>query len=400
MAGAAYVRTGYAGIYQRGEKYVATWTDGDGRTRKRTADTLDEARAIKADAENAKRRGGEEVYVLAQKLLLHDWLDQWAASYRGSTSEAIRANTLADYRADLKWPREHFGSSVRLNRVSRHKVEEFVAWLAAQPGRNGKPVAASTTKRRFAPFRIAMTAAYERGLLARNPCDKVVIPRPREIADKGPKVLTRGQVLALLQATPQQWRPLVRFAAETGCRISEIVALQFMDLDLDGARPTVRIRRAYVRQTMGPPKSRHGERMIRLSPGMADELRAMRERALARAVRVGPIDDELVFATGKGTLLDQRNLRTRVLDPARKQAGLPPIGWHTLRHTCGSLLLEDGVSIKAIQKHLGHHAASFTLDVYLHVVPGDDGPVLDMGEARGKPTASQAAGPDLKVVGG
>src|SRR4051812_33834265 len=140
MAGAAYVRTKYAGIYRRGEKYVATWTDGEGRTRKRTANSLDEARAIKADAEAAKRRGGEEVYVLAQKLLLHDWLDRWADSSRGRGQDAVRENTLADYRADLRWARKHFGTSVRLNQVSRHKVAEFVAWLAAEPGKNGKRV--------------------------------------------------------------------------------------------------------------------------------------------------------------------------------------------------------------------------------------------------------------------
>jgi integrase len=245
-----------------------------------------------------------------------------------------------------------------------------------------------------------MGLAYDRGLLARDPCAGVVIPRPRVIDEEGPRALSRSQVQALLRATPTEWRTLIRFAVESGCRISEIVALQFKHLDLDSARPTVRIRRAYVRRTMGPPKSRHGVRTIPLSAGMAEELRALRERVLGRKVRVAPIEEELVFATGKGTLLDQKNLRSRVLQRACRKAKIPVIGWHCLRHTCGSLLLDGGANVKQVQKHLGHHAASFTLDVYVHTLPDDSGPVLDMGEWRGKQTPPEAAGADLKVVGG
>ena len=45
---------------------------------------------------------------------------------------------------------------------------------------------------------------------------------------------------------------------------------------------------------------------------------------------------------------------------------LPPIRFHDLRHTAGSLLLEDGVDIKTIQEFLGHKEASTTANIYLH----------------------------------
>ena len=51
------------------------------------------------------------------------------------------------------------------------------------------------------------------------------------------------------------------------------------------------------------------------------------------------------------------------------RAGLPDIRFHNLRHTCASLLIREGASIKAVQHHLGHKSASITLDRYGHLFP-------------------------------
>jgi integrase len=46
--------------------------------------------------------------------------------------------------------------------------------------------------------------------------------------------------------------------------------------------------------------------------------------------------------------------------------------FHALRHAHASHLLKDGVDIKAISRRLGHSRASFTMDVYAHLMPGQD----------------------------
>jgi integrase len=43
---------------------------------------------------------------------------------------------------------------------------------------------------------------------------------------------------------------------------------------------------------------------------------------------------------------------------------------HGYRHTHASMLLGAGVSIKTISERLGHSSASLTLDVYSHVIKG------------------------------
>ena len=51
-----------------------------------------------------------------------------------------------------------------------------------------------------------------------------------------------------------------------------------------------------------------------------------------------------------------------------KKNGLPPLRYHELRHTAGSLLISGGESIKNVQAYLGHEKASTTLDIYAHVI--------------------------------
>jgi integrase len=52
-----------------------------------------------------------------------------------------------------------------------------------------------------------------------------------------------------------------------------------------------------------------------------------------------------------------------------KQAGLPDVRFHDLRHSSAALLLSLGVYPKVVQEILGHSQISMTLDIYSHVLP-------------------------------
>ncbi|MEX2646089.1 MAG: tyrosine-type recombinase/integrase [Gaiellaceae bacterium] len=139
----------------------------------------------------------------------------------------------------------------------------------------------------------------------------------------------------------------------------------------------VHVSRRYFAGRVGPPKTRYGRRRLRLTPELARAL--WRLRADTRAG-----DDELVFTNLSGGRVDASNLMRDVLKPAAVEAGLGEwvrqgrklradswVGFHTFRHTCATILFRRGWNAVQVQRWLGHHKPSFTLDTYVHLLDDD-----------------------------
>jgi integrase len=78
----------------------------------------------------------------------------------------------------------------------------------------------------------------------------------------------------------------------------------------------------------------------------------------------GNTDPEaLVFSSRVGTPINPKNLSNRALKPTCRKLNLPIVGWHSFRHTHGTLLTEVGESIKTTQAILGHSDLEATLNV-------------------------------------
>ncbi len=73
-----------------------------------------------------------------------------------------------------------------------------------------------------------------------------------------------------------------------------------------------------------------------------------------------------MFASGHGTPLDAQNVVNRYYKPLLQRAGLPSIRFHDLRHSCLSLLAQQGEPVRDLQALAGHATAAFTLQRYTH----------------------------------
>jgi Phage integrase family len=82
------------------------------------------------------------------------------------------------------------------------------------------------------------------------------------------------------------------------------------------------------------------------------------------------ISDELVFRSPEGKILDPDNLYHRIFLPVLAKAGIRRIRLHDLRHTFGSLLLQNGASIVYVKDQMGHSSIQVTVDTYGHLIPG------------------------------
>ena len=80
-------------------------------------------------------------------------------------------------------------------------------------------------------------------------------------------------------------------------------------------------------------------------------------------------DNDLVFCTGNGHVLNPRNV-LRNFETIVERAGVPTIGLHDLQHTRATFLLLEGVPVTLVSKRLGHAKVSITLDTYSHILPG------------------------------
>ncbi len=168
-----------------------------------------------------------------------------------------------------------------------------------------------------------------------------------------------------------------------------LLGLRWDDADLE--RGTFRVGRSLVREggllyTLGDTKTKRGRRRVNLTPRTVVALKAHRKRQLEDRVRLAGLykDQGLVFATNAGTPIRPENLVKRSFKPLLKNAGLPEIRFHDLRHTCATLLLGRGVHPKMVQELLGHATVAMTLDTYSHYLPsmGDQASGA-MGDALG-----------------
>ena len=265
--------TELAGVYRRGSKFVVVYRV-EGRQRKQSADTLADARAIKLQRDGearAQRRGPT----------LHEFSLSWLDRYAGSGHDSVRANTRREYRRLLvNFALTYFDREIRVRDLDRAAVQHFVDWLPTRPGRDGR-LSDRSIANALTPLRLALDAAVAEGLLDANPAEQVVLPRRR--AGRGWSVrerrfLTRAELVRLLDEVPTKWRPLFELLAATGLRISEAIGLRWSDLVLDDTAPHLQVHRAIVKGATVAPKSRHGARLVPLTPVLAATLRAHRPR--------------------------------------------------------------------------------------------------------------------------
>jgi integrase len=224
--------------------------------------------------------------------------------------------------------------------------------------------------------------ALEDGLLRSNPASglRLAQHRPELAGDDEEQVKAMNEeelarLLTTIGRTAQRWWLFFVVLAWSGLRIGELVELRWRDVDL-GQR-IVHVRRRYHAGRVGPPKSKYGKRFLRLTPQLARALWRLR-------AETGAGDDELVFTVPGGSRVDPSNLMSRVLKPAAAEAGLGEwvrdgrclrasswVGFHTFRHTCATVLFRQGWNAVQVQRWLGHHKPSFTLDTYVHLLPED-----------------------------
>jgi len=207
-----------------------------------------------------------------------------------------------------------------------------------------------------------------------NPCDAADQPRKAtpEMRAWSSAELGRFITFTELGRGGGVWRLL----ATTGMRRGELLGLRWADIDLDAGRLTIRQTMTMVgdRPEVGSPKTSAGARRVSIDADTVTSLRAWRRAQAAERLMMGggwQGGHNLVVTEPDGSPVHPQVL-TRRFRSIAKQAGLPAVRLHDVRHSYATAALAAGVHVKTLSQRLGHADVAVTLRIYAHVLPGDD----------------------------
>ena len=296
------------------------------------------------------------------RMTLGEWLDKWLDEYMIFT---IRESTLDSYRAMVKKQVKPFIGNKRLASLTTADMQKFYNKIKKE-GRvrehpvHGKALADSMVRGVHMMLHEALDMAVKERLLAKNPTNGTTIPKCN-YPEK--QILGDNQLETFLEAIKGQeyWGDFFYVEVMTGLRRGEICGLKWQDIDFEESKLHVK-RSVSVKRggglNIGETKTETGVRCIQLPPSVAELLKNRKQTAITEWVFPNFMHPEQPV---------NPNSAYRKLKVILKNAELPLIRFHDLRHTFATHATQGGVDPKTLAGILGHTNASFTLDTYTHV---------------------------------
>jgi integrase len=226
-------------------------------------------------------------------------------------------------------------------------------------------------------------AAVEDGLLVKNPARSKAIRAPRVDAERIVPWSTE-RVEQVTAAHPERYWAVPAVAAGCGLRQGEVFGLAVEDVDFLGRWVLVQqqVKLLKGKPVLAPPKggkTREVPLPEVVAFALAEHLRRYPPVEVTlpwRTLEGKPRTAALVFTTRERGPLVRRHYNVNIWKRALKESGVEPTranGMHALRHYYASVLLEDGVTVRALADYLGHVDPGFTLRVYAHLMPAAEG---------------------------
>lgn len=225
--------------------------------------------------------------------------------------------------------------------------------------------------------------AIRLGELNVNPANLVLSPKLRTITTRRIKHFDNKELKQFLvyldnlepSIDNQLHSTLYRFLLATGLRIGEALALNWLDFDFDQQSVRVSKTLLYNGKIQESPKTKESYRIICLDKSTLTVLLKWKKVQETKKVSVS---EKLVFSYNNG--MKKYPSFINQLKKHFKATNLPDIGFHGFRHTHTSLLINNDVNPKELQKRLGHANYSTTMNVYAHLFQNKDAEIAEKYE--------------------
>jgi integrase len=359
-------RSRESGACDCAKRYQAhVWSARDGRRIRRTFPTLAAARAWRADALVALRKGTMKA---PTRVTIAEAADAWIEGARDGTIRSrkgtvYKPSAVRGYERGLRLRVVPELGRMRLSEVTRNDVQDFVDRMLAK-GLDG-----STIRNSLNPVQAIYRRALQRGEVAINPTIGLDVPAA---SGKRDRVASPDEAEMLLSVLSSDDRAIWATAMYAGLRRGELRALRWRDVDLGNG--VINVRRGWddnEGETTG--KTRAAQRSVPI----ASPLRKVLVEHGMTTKRTG---DDLVFGSTTAKPFVPSTIRRRAR-AAWSKHGYTPIALHECRHTFASFMIAAGVNAKALSIYMGHTSVMITLDRYGHLFPGNEAEAASLLDA-------------------
>lgn len=214
-------------------------------------------------------------------------------------------------------------------------------------------------------------------IVENNPVTNVIIPKNKS-AEKKLKIkyYTKAELQIFLNTINKEKNEFFkirdyatfRLLAFSGCRIGEVLALNWSDLDFENRELNISktVTKAKDYNVLEKPKTMSSNRRIILDEKTIYSLKEWKLLQMKYLFKLSFNKPSFIFTNDENNFTINQAVTER-FKIYSERAGLPNIGLHGFRHTHASLLFEADANMKEVQERLGHANIKTTMDTYTHM---------------------------------
>ena len=358
------------GVTQRGENTyrftVSTGFDGNGKhIRKTTTFKVPEDTAptkvgkivSKAYSEFCERYKGKKK--LNENMRFKELVELYLRDY---APNELKPATRYNYEKDLQAHMLPVFGNKKIKDIDVSDLSAFFTGLGLAPESCRK-------------MRIITSSVFSFGVkqeyIKENPCLKSLYKKDT-YGEKDKKYYDKITSKKLIELTSEYsvFNIILQVLLLTGMRCGECLSLEWENISFDNE--TIRIEKTLTYADkewfFTAPKTQKSRRTIKMSPFVKKILENHKRHQEEQKKVLGTawVVPDLVFTSAKGNFYDRSYLNTQFRNFLKKN-NMPKITIHGLRHSNASLMIDNGINIKAVSAHLGHSNIAITGDIYSHV---------------------------------
>jgi len=359
-------------LQQKNGKYYAVLNIYENGRRKQK--WIDSSLPVKGNKTRAEKFLREQIamyeeseYIITSDIQFSDYIRKWldgaqsevdAITYQGYAN--IARNHVLPYFDDLK---------TKLRDISHEIIQDYINEKEKHGRKDGKGgLSPKSLKLHRNVINQTLNKAVKDRLIQNNPCRWVKLPQQKR---REPTFYSAEQMETLFEKVRNERLSLfIRITAYYGLRRSEALGLQWNSIDFE--KNMVHIRHTVVKVDKivekDKTKTASSYRSFPLIPEIREELlkEKARQSENRKLFKKEYYDSQYIFVWDNGKPFSPDYV-SHAFKKLLKKYDMPDIRFHDLRHSCASILLSKGFTLKDVQEWLGHADIEVTANIYGHL---------------------------------